>query len=41
MVASIVLFELSVALLDATLKKEKNSPNPKIRGVFLIVLPSI
>jgi hypothetical protein len=40
MVASIVLFELSMALLDATLKKEKNSPNPKKWGVFLIVLVS-
>jgi hypothetical protein len=34
MVASIVLFEISEAILDATLKKGKNSPNPKIRGVF-------
>tara|TARA_Y100000004_G_scaffold46464_1_gene50996 strand:+ start:2106 stop:2228 length:123 start_codon:yes stop_codon:yes gene_type:complete len=37
MVASIVLFELSVVLLDATLKKGKNDPAPKNRAVFLTV----
>jgi len=34
MVASIVLFELSIALLDATLKKGKNRLPLKIAGFF-------
>tara|TARA_R110000782_G_scaffold153539_1_gene245988 strand:- start:595 stop:726 length:132 start_codon:yes stop_codon:yes gene_type:complete len=37
MVASIVLFEISEAILDATLKKGKNDPTPKNEAVFLTV----
>jgi len=39
MVVSVILFDCYATRHNP--KKEKNSPNPKIRGVFLIVLASI